>query len=114
MKYSIKVMANKVIFGEMFQIEKSMSVNCAEDEMRVLDLISKMFRSAQTEMQSVEVYGEDDILRGRIERDWLGAITIYAYRSNMLMAEITEVWGKQEAHRLTAIEARNIIHLMIL
>lgn len=114
MKYSIKVIAKKVIFGEMFQIEKSMSVNCMEDEMRAVNVIAKVFHSAQTEMQTVEVYDEDDVLRGRIERDWLGAITVYVYRPYWAGVDVTEVWNKQEAHRLTAIEARNIIHLMIL
>lgn len=114
MCYSIKVTANKAVFGEMFQIEKGMNVNCVEDEMRAVNVIAKVFRPEYATAQSVEVYDAKGVLRGRIERDWNGAITVYAYRSNMLYADITEVWHKQEEHRLRTVEARNIIHLQIL
>lgn len=110
--YIIKITANKSIFGEMFQIKREVSVFCAEDEMRELNLVQKMTHSQMINV-CIEIFNEEGNLCGRIETDCLGNVTLYVYRRGRYNAEVIKLWDWIEKHKLTAVEVRNIIHLKI-
>lgn len=110
--YIIKITANKSIFGEMFQINREVSVFCAEDEMRELNLIQKMAHSQMINV-CIEIFNEEGSQCGRIETDCLGNVTLYVYRRGRYNAEVIKLWDWSEKHELTATEVRNIIHLKI-
>lgn len=110
MCYFIKVTANKAVFGEMFSIEREMSICCSEDEMRALNLIHKMTHSPMINV-CIEVTDEDDNVRGRIETDCLGSVTLYVYHIGQYNGEVIKLWDWRDEHKMTAIEVQNIIHL---
>ena len=110
--YIIKISANKAIFGEMFQIEREVSVFCAEDEMRELNLIQKMAHSQMINV-CIEIFNEEGNSCGGIETDCLGSVMLYVYRRGQYSADVTKLWDWSEKHKLTAVDVRNIIHLKI-
>lgn len=111
--YTIEITVNKSIFGEMFQIEREVSVFCTEDEMRELNLIQKMTRSQMIINVCIEISDEEGNLCGRIETDYLGNVTLYVYFKGRYKADVIKLWDWSEKHKLTAVEVRNIIHSKI-